>query len=237
AVDLQRSLLDGTALPTAEDWIFAGTFLSTTRRNPIKDGYKLFTPTGSQRLGPADAVLLSLNAEPQTILRHRRLGYRIHIVRHHQGAGPAIRAWLNSAFEPVRRSIDDIKRDYHEFLTTVSRATGARVFVLNRMSTSGHEDVSNYAPFDAPMSNTLANVASKELNLMLHEIAAGNALDIVDVDALAAELGGAEHLPDGIHQSGLMQMALREELVRLLGDWQREQNPTSADFELDAESI
>jgi hypothetical protein len=68
------------------------------------------------------------------------------------------------------------------------------------------------------MSNTLANVASKELNLMLQEIADERELHIVDVDAIAADIGGGEHLPDGIHQSGPMQMLLRQEILGILSE-------------------
>ena len=84
------------------------------------------------------------------------------------------------------------------------------------MSTSGYEDISSYMAFDAPMSNTLANVASKELNLMLQDVADKRELRIIDVDAIAADVGGGEHLPDGIHQSGPMQMLLRQEILAAL---------------------
>jgi len=142
-------------------------------------------------------------------------------MRHHQAAaGPAVREWLGEAFVSVRRSIDDIKRDYEAFVDNMARITGARAIILNRMSTSGHEDISSYAPFDAPMSDTLATVASKELNLMLDDVADKRELYIVDVDAIAAEIGAGEHLPDGIHQSGPMQMLLRQEILRILAHLQ-----------------
>ena len=138
-------------------------------------------------------------------------------MRHHQAAaGPAIRAWLAEAFEPVRRSVDDIKRDYETLIDTIGQTTGGRIIILNRMSTSGYEDISSYMAFDAPMSNTLANVASKELNLMLQDVADEREIRIIDVDAIAADIGGGEHLPDGIHQSGPMQMLLRQEILAAL---------------------
>ena len=212
-----RKCLSEAGRTSPDDWMFSGALLSVMKRNPIQDSYSVFLPAGPTRLGPADAVLLSLSAEPQTILQHRELGYHLHIMRHHQvAAGPAVREWLAKAFVPVRRSIDHIKRDYEALIDNMARTTGARPIVLNRMSTSGYEDISSYAPFDAPMSDTLATVASKELNLMLDEIAGSRELYIVDVDAIAAEIGGSEHLPDGIHQSGPMQMLLRQEVLRIL---------------------
>jgi hypothetical protein len=217
AADLRGFLARSTPAPSPDDWVFGGTLLSVMNRNPIRDSYNVFSADGLEHLGPAEAILLSLNAEPQSILRHRKLGYHVNIMRHHQAAaGPAIRAWLAEAFEPVRRSIDDIKRDYEALIDTVKEATGGQIIVLNRMSTSGYEDISNYMGFDLPLSDTLANVASKELNLMLEDIADARELHIVDVDAIAANIGGREHLPDGIHQSGPMQMVLRQEILEIL---------------------
>jgi hypothetical protein len=86
------------------------------------------------------------------------------------------------------------------------------------MSTSGDESISTYAPFDPPMSGILANIASKELNLMLHDLAAGRNVALVDVDAIAADIGGGEHLPDGVHQSRAMQDILRAEILHVLDD-------------------
>jgi hypothetical protein len=204
--------------------MFSGALLSVLQRSPIQDAYSLLTPSGTVRTEPADAVLLSLSSEPQSILRHKSLGYHVQIMRHHQAAaGPVFRAWLGSAFETVKRSIDDIRSDYERLLDAMRTATGARALVINRMSSSGYEDISNYSSFDAPMSGTLSSIAAKELNLMLHDIAGDRDLVIIDVDAIAADLGGAEHLPDGIHQSGPIQAALRVEILHALEDLRPEQ--------------
>ncbi len=229
AADLKGFFERSTTPPTPNDLIFAGTVLSVMQRNPIRDGYSIFSANGLARLGPADAVLLSLAVEPNSILRHRKLGYPIHIMRHHQAAaGPAFKAWLTESFEPVRRSVDDLKRDYETLIDKIARTTGGRVIILNRMSTSGYEDVSSYLPFDAPMSETLSLVAAKEWNLMLEDIADERDLDIVDVDAIAADIGGGEHLPDSIHQSGLMQTLLRREVLNYLGNLPRAEAPLAA---------
>jgi hypothetical protein len=216
---MHRFLSDSTLAPTADDWMVSGALLSVLQRSPIQDSYSLLTPSGTVRTEPADAVLLSLSSEPQSILRHKSLGYHVQILRHHQAAaGPVFRAWLGSAFETVKRSIDDIHSDYLRLLDAMQAATGARALVINRMSTSGYEDISSYSLFDAPMSGTLSSIAAKELNLMLHDIAEHRDLVIIDVDAIAADLGGAEHLPDGIHQSGPIQAALRVEILHALED-------------------
>ncbi len=217
AEEIRSFMASSPVAPTADDWMFVGALLSTLGRNPLKDSYSLFGPSGSRTLPPAQAVLLSLNAEPQAILKHRELGYRLHVMRHHQAAaGPATRAWMAQEFDVVTRSMEDIRRDYEALIDAISIQSGAKVIVLNRMSTSGYEDISNYAPFDAPMSDTLANIGSKELNLILHDIAETRELHIIDVDTIAADLGGRNHLPDGIHQSGPMQAHLRRELLAIL---------------------
>jgi hypothetical protein len=216
AVDLRRALADSSVVPKADDWIFAGALLSALESSPMRESYDVLMPTGLRRLGPADAILLSLHSEGQAILRHKKLGYTIHVLRHRlAAAGPAVRAWIAAAFEPVKRTIDDIRRDYLRLFDTTA-ATDARFLILNRMSTSGHEDIVSYAPFDHPMGETLDSILSKELNLMLHDIAAERPISIVDVDAIAADVGGAEHLPDGIHQSGALQAVLRAEILHSL---------------------
>ncbi|MBC2665163.1 hypothetical protein H7F51_06505 [Novosphingobium flavum] len=202
---------------TADDWIFLGAVLAVLKNCPIRDRHDAFTSGGLQQLGPAEAVILSLAVEPQSILRHRRLGYHMHVMRHHQAAaGPAVRSWLASAFETVKRPVEAIRRDYETLVDLVRKQTGARIMCLNRMSTSGHEDIASYLGFDAPLSDTLSTVAAKEMNVMLSEVAASHGLDVIDLDAAAAEIGGAEHVPDGIHQSGLLQTILRREILDLL---------------------
>jgi hypothetical protein len=229
AADLRGFIARSTTAPTPEDLMFAGTMLSVMQRNPIRDSYNIFSANGLTRLGPADAVLMSLAVEPNAIMRHRKLGYHIHIMRHHQVAfGPAIKAWLAESFEPVRRSVDDIKQDYMSLIDKMARTTGGRMIILNRMSTSGYEDVSSYLAFDAPLSDTLSLVAAKEWNLMLQDIADERDVYIVDVDAIAADIGGSEHLPDGIHQSGLMQTLLRREVLGILSDLRRAEAPAAA---------
>jgi hypothetical protein len=120
----------------------------------------------------------------------------------------------------VKRQPDDIQRDYRDLIDTVSAQNGTRILVMNAMSTSGHEDLHDYSPFDRPMGNTLASVRAKEMNLMLHDLSRERDVAIVDVDAIAAELGGAAHLPDGIHASGPMQAEIQAELLRILAEQQ-----------------
>ena len=210
AADLGVALSSGRTAATSDDWLFAGALLSWLERSPMRDSYDVLTPMGLKHLGPPNAVLLSLSSEVRSVMKHKKLGYSLQMLRHRQtSAGPAIRAWLASEFETVKRSIDDIRRDYRRLIETVAKNTGARVLILNRMSTSGYEDIVSYSPFDAPMSDTLENIAAKEMNLMLHDLAEECDFSIIDVDALAADLGGAEHLPDGIHHSAAMQTILR----------------------------
>ena len=214
ASEVMRALTDTRRTPTPDDLMFAGALLSALERSPMRESYELLTSAGFCKQRPADAILLSLNAEAPSLLRHKKLGFHLHILHHHQAAaGPVMREWLGSSFERVKRTVDDIRRDYRQLFDTVS---GARFLILNRMSTSGQEDLSSYTAFDPPMSETLANIASKELNLMLHDLAAERDFSIIDVDAIAAELGGAQHLPDGIHQSGAMQAVLRSEILHIL---------------------
>jgi hypothetical protein len=215
--DIQRWLATSNIAPTPEDWIAFGALLAGLERSPIQESYPILTGSGAGLATAADVLLLSLSAEPRAILRHRSLGYYVHLMPYHKhAAGPAFRAWLDSAFEFVSRSVADIRRDYERLIEVVTQTTGARVAIVNRMSTSGDEDVWSYTPFDSPLGDTLTTIAAKELNLMLHDLSETHEVAIIDLDALAAELGGAAHVPDGIHQSGPIQAALRAELRQVL---------------------
>ncbi len=213
--DLTRGLGDGRA--GAEDWMFLGALAAQLAHSPLRESQDVLTPHGLERRNSVDAILLSVIAEPPTLLRHRALGYHLNINNNNRRiAGPAVRAWLTAAFEPVTRSLESIRDDYVRLIETVGAATGARFLILNRMSTSGREDVSSYAAFDAPMGQTLTSIAGKEMNLLLEDLAESHGVLVVDIDAIAAELGGARHLPDGVHQSGPMQARVREEMLSAL---------------------
>ena len=127
-----------------------------------------------------------------------------------------MRAWLDAAFKPVTRTVANIKLDYIRLFDTIAAELGTRFLIINRMSTSGQEDITSYQAFDAPMSAMLETIAAKELNLMLYELAEERGISIIDIDSIAANLGGAVHLPDGVHQSGLMQAVIRDELFACL---------------------
>ena len=214
AADLRRALGKGPVPPTADDYTFAGAFLAQLSSSPLLQQYDILGPDGLTRLPAADVILLSAAAEPGRMLRHRRLGYAIQVYAYNlSGAGPAIRAWLERAFETVTRSPDDIRRDLERLIDETNARTGARFIIVNRMSSSGAETITSYAAFDAPLGETLRSVAAKATNLMLHDLAADRPVSIVDLDALAAAHGGARHLPDGLHQSGPLQDALRRELL------------------------
>ncbi len=215
--EMRQAVFNGPIPPTPEDYFFCGTLLNTLRDCPIRKSHDIITQAGLMKIRPPEFVLLSSNAEPMSIVRHKRLGY--HLPIHHfriAAAGAATRGWFNSAFELAPRTISDMMEDYLRLRGAVRSLGDTKLIILNRMSTSGREDIAFYAPFDTPMSNTLVNIAAKEINLRLDELAAAGDISIVDVDAIAAELGGADHLPDGMHQSGEMQMRVRAAILEII---------------------
>jgi hypothetical protein len=223
AADFARSFASASAVPTPADWMFAGALLAALQRSPLTDRYDVLTRSGLRHVGPAEAVVLSLNAEAPFVLRHRRLGYALqcHEFRIAQ-AGPALRTWLDMEFERVQRSTDDVRRDYRALIEAArargsGTARGGSAFlVINAMSTSAHENVHCYAPFERPLAHTLGSVRAKELNLMLYDLAREFDVAIVDADAIAAEMGAMNHLPDGVHYSGPLQARVRGEILRIL---------------------
>ena len=215
--DFARSFGSGSAVPAPSEWMFGGLLLSALGRSPLSERYEILTRAGLQRVGPPDAVILSLGSELPTLLRHRRLGYSVncHGFRLRE-AGPAVQAWLRRDFELIRRAPEQIRQDYRDLIDAVRARQDTRFLILNVLSTLIDESIHSYAPFDTPLRDTLSSVRAKELNLMLHDLARECDVSIVDVDAIAAELGSREHVPDGVHHSGALQAEVRGEILRIL---------------------
>lgn len=213
--DFDAHFLQGGQVPAVTDWMFAGALLSGLLRSPLLEEYDVLTRTGLARMKAADTIVLSLFAEQAFRFRHRRLGYTVslHGFRTTE-LGPAAKAWLRSEFEPTFQTTDEIHAEYLELIDAVRLLRPARFVIFNVFSSSSQERFYSYAPFDAPLARTLGTIRAKELNLMLYDLARERDVKIVDADLLVATLGASIHLPDGVHQSGAAQAALREELVR-----------------------
>jgi hypothetical protein len=218
--DLMGYLLKASPPPLPEEWIFAAALLHGLKRTPLSETYDLLSRVGVFRSGPADALLLTANAESQRPLRHRRLGYAMQVHGHWLGrAVPTIQAWTKASFEPIVCGLDDMARDYRELVGLIEAAPGrmpAHVLICNLMSTVGEDDLQTYMGFDRPMSATLASIYGKDLNLMLHDLARDHGVAIVDVDAITAEIGGQRNLPDGTHGSGALYAEVRAEVAHIL---------------------
>ncbi|MEP7208390.1 MAG: hypothetical protein ABI920_15750 [Casimicrobiaceae bacterium] len=217
ADDLRRSFGTGSSVPSPGDWIFAGALLAALNRSPFSDPYDTLTRAGLRRGSPVGAVMLSLNAESRMLLRHRQLGYHVNCHRFRiLESGNATRAWLQANFDPVDRSPGEILADYRALVDAVRARSHVEFLILNCMSTSGLENPYHYDAFEQPMRNTVPSIRSKELNLMLHDLAREKDVAIIDVDRMAAGLGAGVHLPDGVHASGTLQREIRGELLRVL---------------------
>ena len=217
ATDLSAGLLGTGVTLTPTDLIFAGCALAALTRNPLAERFDLLTRQGLATDRPVDAVVLSIHAEPGTLLRHRKLGYHAFWHRfRYMSAGPAVREWLQTAFEPVHRSLPEIGRDLITLRALLAKCGVAHMLILNAMSSSGHEDIASYAAFDGALGDTIGSIRAKETNLMLHDIADAADIAIIDADAIAAAIGGGAHLPDGVHQSRRMQAELRREILHVL---------------------
>lgn len=212
--DMARGLLTQDVAPGAADWLFAGALLNALERAPLAEAHDLLMRGGLRRTGPPDAVCLSLTAELPRVARHRRLGYTLNCHNFRLAAAPpAIRRWFRAAFEPVEHGIDDVLRDYRALLTALD---GRPVFVVNALSSQGWERIRQYRGLDDRTLQGLAGLRAKTLNLMLHDLRQDFGVEIVDADAIAADLGMAAHMPDGVHGSGLFYGEIRAELARLL---------------------
>ncbi len=217
AADMAATLPRCAEALSPVDWFFAGTLLRTLQRSPIIEGMDVMTRSGISRVQRPDAILMSLIAEPRRIFRHRRLGYTIclHVFRIAE-TSEVIRAWFRAHFEPVDRDAADIFADWQQLIREVRGPNPLLFMVMNVVSTSASEDFLNYRQFDLPMARSISSVHRKEMNLMLHDLARAPEVAIIDVDAMAAEMGATFHVPDGVHLSGAMQRQVRQEVLGAL---------------------
>ncbi|MBU1378546.1 MAG: hypothetical protein KKE02_15305 [Alphaproteobacteria bacterium] len=200
--------------PTAADWLFVGALLNGVGRSLLNERYDLLTRSGVSRAPPASAICLSLIGESHYLLRHRRLGYVLNMFAYRlEGLGPAVRGWLREAFEPYFQGVDDIARDY---AALVAAAPDRSFVFVNRISAHPNENIQSYDLLDAETIAHTHGLRNQELNLMLHDLARGPNVEILDADAIAADLGVMDHLPDGVHATGVLLREMRGELFRLL---------------------
>ena len=212
AADLAQGL-PRAGVPGPQDYMTAGALLDALAQCPITQHTDVITRATLTRASPPATIVLSSLAEAPTLLRHRKLGYVVNLHAFRIAtAGEAMRVWLRTAFEPLRRTLGDIGDDYRALARAVAARTGARLLVVNALSSSGAEDVTTYLPFPGLLSDTLAHVRAKAMNLLLHELEEEGHLTIVDSDAIGAAFGHA-HIPDGVHQSRPMQDALRQAVL------------------------
>ncbi|HMK68213.1 MAG TPA: hypothetical protein VK433_06675 [Stellaceae bacterium] len=217
AADFMQSFHAINRAPRPEDWLFVSCLLAALQRSPLTERYDLLTRNGLRTSVPADALIVSLGAESQVVIRHKRLGYTLSLYGFRiSDAGPAVRAWLAATFEPVQPTIDDIRRDLTALIETARAHGVSTLLALNAMSTSAYETIQTFSSFERPLANVLWGVRNRESNLILHDLAREHGLAIVDVDAIVADLGAAANLPDGTHGSGRLQAEVRAEIVRIL---------------------
>jgi len=215
--DFAQSFAAQKIPPRPVDWMYASAILAALCRSPLDDRFDVLTGVGLRRIESPQAIFMSVNSENVFLLRHKRLGYALqcHPFRILE-AGPAVHAWLRNDFEQVRYTPDDIRRDLTSLIDTVRARSDTRFFIANAVSMHSSETIHCYAAFQRPLGKTLGSVHQRELNLMLHELSRDRDIAILDVDAIAADLGIHRHVPDGLHGSGPFQDQMRRELVRLL---------------------
>lgn len=212
--DLAGHVLNGGEPPSAGDLIFAGALLQGLERSLLDERYDVLTRSGLRRAPPASAICLSLVGEGHYMLRHRRLGYVLNMYAYRlDGVGPAVRDWLRREFEPFFQGVDDIAREYRRLI----EAAPDRSFIFaNRISCHPNEIIQSYDALDDETMAHTHGLRDQELNLMLHDLARAPKVEILDADAISAELGVFEHLPDGVHATGEFQREMRAELIRKL---------------------
>jgi hypothetical protein len=217
--DMSSSLLALGDKLEARDWLMAGAIQASLLASPLTEPLPILIQGGARVSAPPSAVVMSLHAEPMRVFRHRRLGYTLAIYGYRltQDTGPGLKNWLATAFEPVVRTPDDIRADFAELLIELRSRSVKRLLLANIFSSSISDDLPSYAGLDTPLSQSIGSVRAKECNLAMAELAAEDpGLLILDIDAMAADLGAIRVLPDSLHVAGDLQILVQQEIRRQL---------------------
>ncbi len=165
--------------------------------SPLLEPQEMLVSGNMAHIG-VDAIVVSLHSERTTHYRHRRLGHTLgmHSFRPEQVGWS--RGGLAKEYEIAPRTADDTKRDYIRLFDAIRARSDAHLIVTNIIA-------------QGPLTNTVTDT-----NLALYDAARERDISIVDIDALAADMGLREQSPDGSHYGGALEQAARAELYRVL---------------------
>lgn len=213
--DMVQGLAAGPTPAKPSDLIFAGALLATLARSPLTEAMDTLTYTGLQKSSGPDALLLSIRSENSLMFKHRNLGYTLAFHRYRlEESGAAFKDWIHANFEKVRREADQVKSDYIELLKQLrQRQPDMKVMVANAPPNWGSDDIHSYSGLETASLQALVSFQARSQNLMLLELAQTHAFSVVDLDAVAAKLGTQVHLFDGLHGDGVMDAAVRAEIL------------------------
>jgi hypothetical protein len=203
--------------PEAQEISFAFHLLAeAVGTSPILERTEILTAGGVAELPPPEAIALTLGSELAHHFRHKRTGWIIalHSFRFGPFIGPGVADWLRQDFEPVKRTVADMRRDLAALADEVQARTGGTLVVQNLVASTNTDRVSNYTWLGDAFEGCVA-VVGNEANLMLGELTRDNAIVMIDSDALAAEMG-VDQVPDRFHASRGLVEAQRAEVHRVL---------------------
>ena len=217
--DLQKGLIESGGALTPDDWMVAGSLGRMLTDRAIVEGFPVLSAQGITQSAPADCVVMSMLAESPIQLRHKRLGYHMHMHRWLYFRLPqSMQLWIQQNFEQVRISLEELERDYVALCERL-RSNGRRLCLLNNIASHRSERIERYFHFEGRLEDQLASFRNLSLNLMADRLVAREGLQVVDVDALAAELGIWEQSPDRMHHGVLLEHRICSELA-----WQAGRN-------------
>ena len=218
--DLQAGLIGLGCDLTPDDWMVAGCFGQVLTDRAIVEGFPVLSAEGITQTAPADCVVLSMMAENPIQLRHKQLGYHLNMHRWlFLRIAPNVRMWIQKNFEQVRISLEELEQDYIALCEKL-RMNGRRLCLLNNIASHRSERINQYVHFKGALEDQFASYRNMSLNLMAGRLAKSIGLQIIDIDACAAELGIWHHSSDRTHHGTMLEQRIRSELaLQLARDW------------------
>jgi hypothetical protein len=209
--------------PTARPWLAIATLAEESLEPPVPVRHHAIVDGSGQRLEcQPGLVFLSLANEFAVHLRHRELGYVISIPGFQFAKNPELKPALLRRFDPIRPTAAETRENLAAAFRRIRQVTGAQVAVLN--VTTDPSRIFDWSQIPNP--EEVAAVRSMDLNLALWEAAEQERCWVVDVEALAIELGIRGAHPDRVHPSAALDELVRGAVRARVREW-REAASTS----------
>lgn len=167
--------------------------------------------------GSTDVVALSIEPDVnhEQVWMNRDSGFLIDLstVRVDEWSPTRMETLKRNWFQTGAVKKDQYEENLHSIVKILKTQTDARLIVFNGSTFDPADSTHNYSHMPPTVSERI-----RRLNLALLDVSIEEGISIVDVDRIAAELGGSENVEGVLEYLPLLQEAICREFLRIIDD-------------------